>query len=363
MRWSASLAAWGDWVNNTVSRRIGKSHSTLYYIVEQADWVIKRVGTYITGNLQNQGLMKARITTNYAHIHNQILHFGSVNTFLTLEGFQRPHESNKTVLTWFHVVPDDARIAFVKEAQKHVDVVHTSCETTKKSLIEIGIPERKVVVIPLGVDLGLFRPVGYEEKEKIKREMGIPKGSVVVGSFQKDGVGWGEGLEPKWVKAPDTFVTVIDRLSGTHNLFVLLTGPARGYVKKELDKIGVPYGHFLLDSYFEMPKYYAALDLYLVASRVEGGPMAVLESMASGVPVVSTRVGMAPEIIEDGRNGLLAEIEDVVALSEKAATVIQDQQLTASLVSNGINTVQDYSWDKIAEQYYNKIYRKLSKRR
>jgi glycosyltransferase involved in cell wall biosynthesis len=174
-------------------------------------------------------------------------------------------------------------------------------------------------------------------------------------------VGWGEGLEPKWVKGPDVWVRVIEQLKPEYNLFVLLVGPARGYVKKELERIGVAYKHVVLSNYLEIPKYYNALDLYLVTSRAEGGPKAIVEAMACGVPLVSTEVGMALDIIKDGHNGRLAEIDNLAALAEKARHVIGDRQLAKRLVNNALNTVKDYSWEKITRQYHDKIYQSFMK--
>ena len=273
------------------------------------------------------------------------------------------HSSNKVVFTWFHGTEEDknlenlAMIQALPEASRRADVVHTPCTISKENLIKWGVPEEKIVVVPLGVDLGIFKPVSEGQKDTIRKELGLPQDKVIIGSFQKDGVGWGEGLEPKWVKGPDILVRVIDKLKTEYDVFVLLTGPARGYVKGELDRIGVPYKHFFLKNYLEIPKYYNALDLYLVTSRAEGGPKAIVESMATGVPVVSTKVGMAPDIVKDGYNGLLAEVEDVETLSKKAAKSIDDKNLVKRLVNNALNTVRNYSWENIAREYYERIYR------
>ena len=105
---------------------------------------------------------------------------------------------------------------------------------------------RSVFRIPIGVDIGRF-PLGDDRLRGQAREaLGVPASAFVVGSFLKDGVGLGDGFEPKLVKGPDTFVAVVERLrSVIPELFVLLTGPARGYVREELERIGVPYRHVL----------------------------------------------------------------------------------------------------------------------
>ena len=75
-------------------------------------------------------------------------------------------------------------------------------------------------------------------------KLNIPNNHIVVGSFQKDGEGWKEGLKPKLIKGPDIFIDTIKLIKKAKpNLFVLLLGPSRGFVKKELEKINVKFSH------------------------------------------------------------------------------------------------------------------------
>ena len=85
-------------------------------------------------------------------------------------------------------------------------------------------------------------------------------------------------------------------------------------MRKELERIGLPYRHVHFGSRDELVNAYHALNVYVVTSRQEGGPKAALESMASGAPLVTTRVGQASELVLDEENGLLADVDDVEAL-------------------------------------------------
>jgi glycosyltransferase involved in cell wall biosynthesis len=139
-------------------------------------------------------------------------------------------------------------------------------------------------------------------------------------------------------------------------LFVLLTGPARGFVKQGLMAAEIPFRHDVLADANELPDYYRALDLYVVTSREEGGPKALPESMASGVPLVTTRVGMAPDMIEDGKNGFLCEVEDVVALTERALELIRQPTRREQFMAEGLQTVRAYEAKTLAEQYVRDVY-------
>lgn len=334
----------------------------LSYVIESSLWSIKQDGENITGNLNKLGLIKSRITTTYLGLRNQIIHFGSVHTFLRENGFRKPYSSNKLVLTWFHFVPEDKKNKNIIEAQKCLNFIHTSSSITKNNLVNLGVDPEKIVVIPLGVDLSLFKPVLTSEKQKLKEKFNIPENKIVIGSFQKDGVGWEEGLEPKMVKGPDIFVEAVEELAKNYPIFVLLVGPARGYVESNLKKRNIPYLNIgYLKSFKEVPKYYRVLDLYLITSRIEGGPKQILESWASGIPVVSTKVGMVPDITKDKENVLLAEIEDINQIVEKAEQIIKDKNLREKLIENGLKTVQNYSWKKISQKYYNEIYSEIGR--
>lgn len=342
--------------SNVPSNRKAK----LSYVAEDSFWVISYVGQKLIKGLNKLGFEEARITTTHLGLRNQIVHFGSVNTFLRKNGFAKVHKSNKVILTWFHFVPASQRNKNILQAQRTLEFIHTSCNITKNKLVGFGVSPEKIVVIPLGVDLSLFKPVLPEDKQKLKTELGIPNGKIVIGSFQKDGVGWGEGLEPKLEKGPDIFVKAVERLARDYPIFVLLVGPARGYVKRELQKRNTPFKSIgFLDEVKEVARYYNALDLYLITSRIEGGPQAILESMASKVPVVSTKVGMVPDVVENNRDALLADVEDVDQIVSGAKAIIGTQDLRNRLISNGLAKVQHYSWDKIAEVYFREMYSKL----
>jgi len=345
----------GGAVNNFLSTK------KLAYIIEKG-WVIEWDGKQITDSLNKQKLISARITPLDIFLQGKIVHYGSINTFLDENGIKNKKikQKNKVVVTWFHVPPDDMRVKYIPLLNKYADIVHTSCNLTKEKLISYGLDKDKIVVIPLGVDLSIFKPKIKAEREEIKKKLNIPNDKIIIGSFQKDGEGWGEGLKPKLVKGPDIFLKVIQNISKTIPIFVLLTGPARGYVKRGLEKMGIPYRHDYLQNYYNIVDYYNALDLYLVASREEGGPKAILESMACGVPLATTRVGMAPDIIEDKFNGLIVDVESTKDLVRAAILLLNNENLKKKLINNASLIIKNYEQDIIIKKYFKEIYQSLT---
>jgi glycosyltransferase involved in cell wall biosynthesis len=203
-------------------------------------------------------------------------------------------------------------------------------------------------VIPLGIDIEHFPRVSPDRRAAARAALDVPADAFVVGSFQKDGVGWGEGLEPKLIKGPDVLVAALERVKATaSDLFVMLTGPARGYVCGELERLGILYRHDVARSRSALAQSFHALDVYVVASRQEGGPKGVLEAMAAGVPLVTTRVGQAPALVEEGVNGFLVEVEDAEAIAAAALRIREDSGRVRALTEAGRATAEQYAYERL----------------
>ncbi len=132
------------------------------------------------------------------------------------------------------------------------------------------------------------------------------------------------------------------------DLVVLLTGPARGYVRRELERRSVPHVHRVLPTRDELTTAYHALDAYVVASRQEGGPKSILESMATGVPLVTTRAGQAPDLVVDGENGILVDVEDAESIAAALVRIHRDSALATTLRAAGRLTATENSHERLA---------------
>ena len=252
--------------------------------------------------------------------------------------------SHRLGLSYFHGRPGtpgypefDRAYEALRAYAMRVDRVQVTHTEMHELVVGAGVPAERVFKIPIGIDLEHFPLGAPRQTEKF-----------VIGSFVKDGVGMAEGLEPKLLKGPDTFVAVVARVrERVPNLSVHLTGPARGYVRRALDELGIPYRHVLATTRRELGRAYQDVDVCLVASRQEGGPKSVLEAMASGVPVVSTRVGQAAELIADGENGLLADVDDLEALAAAVQRVHDDAHLRDSLRAAGRSSAEAHAEERL----------------
>lgn len=324
----------------------------IIYVSDSANWVIKEIGNSLQNHLKEKNFV---IKEKVGFFDTGIRHY---STKYNLKKLVFPNLFGKNILTYFH--GDDSEVSFLRKLkllQRNIDKIHTSCEITKDHLISNGIHKDRIVVIPIGIDVSDFRAIDANSQLKIKKELKLPLDKYIIGSFQKDGVGWGEGMEPKSCKGPDLFCDTVININKSTPVHILLTGPSRGYVKKRLSEANISFTHNHVENYKEISTYFNALDLYIVSSRLEGGPRAPMECMASGVPCISTKVGQVPELIEHGKNGFITEIGDIDAATRFALQLKSDQTLRSEIIKNGLKSVKLFDYSLISKQYFEKLYK------
>ena len=179
------------------------------------------------------------------------------------------------------------------ELEEYVDEFHVISEKTKKILSELT--NKKITSIPLWVNQRDWFYI--EDKVTIRREFNFTPEEYLVGSFQRDTEGH-DLISPKLIKGPDLFIEAVLKLyEKNKNLKVVLTGKRRQYIIKRLQENKIPYKYFEMVKIEKLNKLYNILDLYIVSSRTEGGPQAIVECGITKTPVVSTNVGIAEEIL------------------------------------------------------------------
>lgn len=290
-----------------------------------------------------------------ARVRNQSVFHTSQFSLLGLP-FER--RGNRLGVAYLHGRPGtpgmpefDTCYETVRTRHEELDRVQVSNRAMEDLVLETGIAPEKVFRIPIGVDTGRFRRRDAASRAEARRELGLPESAFVVGSFQKDGVGWGDGLEPKLIKGPDVLLDVGERVAReVPELVVLLTGPARGFVATGLARRGIAHQRALLPDLDAVARAYRSVDVCLVTSRDEGGPKAVLEAMATGVPLVTTRVGQAADLVRNGENGWLCDVEDAGGLAAAVVQVAAAPGLDPVLDAASA-TAQSCSWEALRPRW------------
>lgn len=336
--------------------RTWRAHSRLFVAGDGHDWAIAddareiaRLAASLGAQLGNESWVSA--------VRDQAVFHASQFSLLG-QPFER--NGNRLGVAYLHGRPGtdgmpefDTCYEAVRTRHEELDRIQVPSEAMEELVLEAGVAAEKVFRIPIGIDVERFTLRTREERADARARLRLPEDAFVAGSFQKDGVGWEEGTEPKLIKGPDVLLAAAERLrQRVPELYLLLTGPARGYVKHGLEQLGVPYRHVLLRGQDGVAKAYHAVDVCLVTSRDEGGPKAVLESMATGVPLVTTRVGQAADLVQHSRNGYIVDVEDANGVADWAGYVAEaaDEDL-ARLATAGRETAEHCSFDALAPRW------------
>ena len=179
------------------------------------------------------------------------------------------------------------------ERDKFVDFYHVISSKTKNQIQKLT--NKKIVTLPFWVDPNIWFPL--ESRKSLKKNYGFEEKDFVVGSFQRDTES-SDLKSPKLIKGPDIFLKIAEEMHKSNkNTKILLTGKNRNYLIENLNKKCIPFKYLEMVDLNKLNELYNILDLYVVSSRVEGGPQAILECAASKTPIVSTDVGIASEIL------------------------------------------------------------------
>lgn len=206
-------------------------------------------------------------------------------------------ESKFVVTTIHHIVPwkvDKNRQMLYNYVNSVTNVFHSICDKTTKCMLKFGF-DKPIITIPFWNNEQKWYDMSVN-----RSTYGLKDTDFLIGSFQRDteGAGISRGIyEPKLEKGPDIFISAVKLLRKRYeNVKVILTGRCRQYVMKELKRIGVEYYYFEMCDMTQLNELYNILDLYIVGSRVEGGPRAINEASLTHTPLYSTDVGIASKI-------------------------------------------------------------------
>jgi len=156
------------------------------------------------------------------------------------------------------------------------------------------LSNKEIFVQPFWSDSKLWYK--KENRSEIKKNLGFNESDFLIGSFQRDTEGK-DLISPKLIKGPDIFVELLEKHFDKNNIKIVLTGKRRQFIIKKLNEKGIKYKYFEMVNNDDLNDLYNILDLYIVSSRLEGGPQQILECALSKTPIVSTDVGIAKYIL------------------------------------------------------------------
>ncbi|MEW6145835.1 MAG: glycosyltransferase family 4 protein [Thermodesulfobacteriota bacterium] len=234
---------------------------------------------------------------------------------------------------------------------RYFDRVVAVSEYTKKKLIELHVPERKIEVIHNGIDVSSFSGA---EIGSLRQSLNISEDSRVVGFIGR--------LGPE--KGITYLLEAADRICrSTRDVYFVLIG--EGILKKETENFvesrKLRDRIIVLGWRKDATDILLDMDMLLLPSLTEGTPMVILEAMAAGVPVIASDVGGIGEIIEDSRTGLLIKPRDPVAIVESVKALLDDGGLAERISRNAAREIESRFSARRMSEKYEKTYLSLMK--
>ncbi len=206
-------------------------------------------------------------------------------------------------------------------------------EEGRRRMVEVErIDPAEIVLIRNGI-------AGFEpgDGSRVRAELGISAAAPVIGSVGH--------LRPE--KAFEILVEAAAVLRQDHPELALLIageGPERLAIETAAAGLGLDNCVHLLGARDDIPDILAALDVAVCCSDFEGGPLSVMEYMEAGLPVVATRVGGLPELVEEGESGLIVPPRDPAALASAVGRLLEDPDLGERLGRRG-QELRRRKWD------------------
>jgi glycosyltransferase involved in cell wall biosynthesis len=252
------------------------------------------------------------------------------------EPYSRLNANEKFLVSfnWFLRFFEEGMLA---RARKIIAVSHF----TKWELINYyKIPEGKIRVIHNGVDISKFKPA--TDKRKVKAELGFNPDEIAIVSvgrlYARKGLFTLIESMPAVVKRFPNAKFIISGKGQSDEMHKLLM-----YAEKLSVKDNIIFTGYYPDK--KLPKLYQAADIFAFSTFYEHHPFAVLEALATGLPVVTTTVGGIPETIESGKNGFLVEPFNPKTFGEKILYLLEHPAFAKEMGAQARKTiVENYDW-------------------
>lgn len=222
----------------------------------------------------------------------------------------------------------------------------------------IGVSAQRVECICNGVDTNRFRPASV--RQVIPGCPFAPAGVSLVGTVGRmDRVKDQTNLALAFVRACEREPALRSRL----RLVMVGSGPLRGDVDAILRAAGLRELAWLAEERDDVPHVLQGLDCFVLPSLAEGVSNTILEAMATGLPVIATRVGANGDLVVDGESGRLVPAADADALAD-AIVAVQAEPARAAAMGRAarVRAEQEFSLDRMVDRYH-ALYTSLLRRR
>jgi glycosyltransferase involved in cell wall biosynthesis len=216
--------------------------------------------------------------------------------------------------------------------------------------MRLGLGPEAIHVLPNGVDLGEFNPVDASVRQGLRKQWGVRPDQALVAcvgrlSRQKGQDVFLRAAALVRARHPDAAFLVVGAPDDTDHANVLASLAAElGLTEPQLRFTG------RIASGADMANLYRAIDLLVAPSRWEGFGLMLVEAMACACPILATRVGAIPEVVQDGTTSVLVEPDEPGDLAHAMATLLAAPERRREMGRHGLDRSAEFSWETGAKR-------------
>ncbi|MGB0369793.1 MAG: N-acetyl-alpha-D-glucosaminyl L-malate synthase BshA [Opitutales bacterium] len=280
------------------------------------------------------------------HVHYAVPHA----TAALLARQMRPHTQRPAIVTTLHgtdttlLGKDPHYMPIIKFSMEQSDGVTTVSQSLKQQTIDTFDVKHPIEVI-----YNFYDPAPpVRSREEVRADLGVAESELMLLHMSN--------LRP--VKRFEDILQAFALVdSSLNSKLVVAAGADSRSFKAEAERLGVGDRVIFREHVVAINDYLNACDIGVYASEQESFGLSILETMCYGHPVVATRAGGIPEVVEDGASGILVEIGDVNALSAAMTRLIQDAELRACYGERGAAVAASkFSGAPVRDQYLKLYY-------
>jgi glycosyltransferase involved in cell wall biosynthesis len=222
------------------------------------------------------------------------------------------------------------------------DRYHATCTAVIENRIRVdGLPKKKLVLIPNGVDTTVFYP--KPKPVALRHSLGADKAKVFGTVARLTPV---KGIEFLLKASQKVLKEVPDS-----RVFIVGDGPLKEKLMNYAAELGISEKVKFFGQRDEVPELIHMMDVFVLSSLREGLPLSLLEASACGKPIVATRVGGNSDIVIDGVTGFLVPQEDSDSLAEKILMLLRDDSLAGQMGQQARKIVErEFSFEAVAKK-------------
>jgi len=316
------------------------------FIVDSIYWVL---GNFFYQIKKDNPWLEAQICSHFA-IRKTLKRFGGFRPTFDVIHFLRTKpikflEGKLPFVSTLHHADSGTELAHLHES----DAVMIVSTEWRNYLMNKGIPSHKLCLVPFGVDTKVFYPPNEEERLQIRQLLNLSKESLVIGfsarrTYDADGR-----------KGVDCFIQALRLVKQqVSNIATIIIGPGWRKLAHKLEMEGITYSLIPYHiNHEEIAKYYHALDVFWTTARIEGGPVPLLEAMASGIPCISTPVGAALDLIKDQKNGFIIPFDSPQQIANLTNQIAEKKDFGKRIGIEARKTIlQERTWSQTQRKLF-----------